>query len=54
MTNADLLGPWVRRFLLEYLVGERHFAENTRRSYRDTLALLIPFIATVTKTTVDR
>ena len=54
MSNADALGPWVRRFLLEYLVGERHFAENTRRSYRDTLALLIPFIATATKTTVDR
>jgi site-specific recombinase XerD len=54
MSKVDLLGPWVRRFLLEYLVGERHFAENTRRSYRDTLALLIPFIATATKTTVDR
>ena len=54
MSNVDLLGPWVRRFLLEYLVGERHFAENTRRSYRDTLALLIPFLATATKTSVDR
>ena len=54
MSNVDLFGPWVRRFLLEYLVGERHFAENTRRSYRDTLALLIPFIATATKITVDR
>lgn len=54
MSKPDLLGPWVRRFLLEYLVGERHFAENTRQSYRDTLALLIPFVATATKTTVDR
>jgi len=54
MSKPDLLGPWVRRFLLEYLVGERHFAENTRRSYRDTLALVIPFIATATHTTVDR
>lgn len=54
MSKVDLLGPWVRRFLLEYLVGERHFAENTRRSYRDTLALLIPFIATATHRTVDR
>ncbi len=54
MRNADALGPWVRRFLLEYLVGERHFAENTRRSYRDTLALLIPFAAAATKITVDR
>lgn len=54
MTKPDRLGPWVRRFLLEYLVGERNLAENTRRSYRDTLALLIPFIAAATKTPVDR
>lgn len=54
MSKPDLLGPWVRRFLLEYLVGERHFAANTQRSYRDTLALLIPFIATATKISIDR
>ena len=54
MTNPDRLGPWVRRFLLEYVVGERNFAINTQRSYRDTLALLIPFLATATKTLVDR
>jgi integrase/recombinase XerD len=54
MTNADLLGPWVRRFLLEYLVGERNVAANTRRSYRDTLRLVIPFIATATHTPLDR
>jgi site-specific recombinase XerD len=54
MSKSEVLGPWVRRFLLEYLVGERNVAENTRRSYRDTLALLIPFIAIATKTPVDR
>ena len=54
MTNPDRLGPWVRRFLLEYVVGERNFAVNTQRSYRDTLALLIPFLASATKTLVDR
>ena len=54
MNNADLLGPWVRRFLLEYLVGERNVAENTRRSYRDTLTLVIPFIATAAHRPVDR
>ena len=54
MSNPALLGPWVRRFLLEYLVGERNFAENTRRSYRDSLALLIPWTATARSTTVDR
>ncbi len=37
MTKTNLLGPWVRRFLLEYLVTELNLARNTQRSYRDTL-----------------
>ena len=45
MTDHNLLGPWVRRFLLEYLVTERNLARNTQQSYRDTLCLLIPFLA---------
>jgi integrase/recombinase XerD len=54
VSETDLLGPWLRRFLLEYLVGERNLAVNTQRSYRDTLCLLIPFLADATKATVDR
>jgi integrase/recombinase XerD len=45
MADASRLGPWVRRFLLEHLIGERNLSLNTQRSYRDTLALLIPFTA---------
>ena len=45
MDDAARLGPWVRRFLLEHLIGERNLSVNTQRSYRDTLALLIPFAA---------
>lgn len=45
MADISILGPWIRRFLLEYLVTERNLARNTQRSYRDTLVLLIPFIA---------
>src|SRR5215471_20487081 len=48
------LGPWVRRFLLEHLVGERNLARNTQKSYRDSLALLIPFIADKVHKTVDQ
>ena len=40
MDKTAMLGPWVRRFLLEHLVGERNLAANTQRSYRDTLVLL--------------
>ena len=45
MNDATSLGVWVRRFLLEHLVGERNLARNTQRSYRDTLVLLLPFVA---------
>src|ERR1039458_7794379 len=45
MNDLTLLGPWVRRFLLEQLVAEPSLARNTQRSYRDALTLLIPFVA---------
>ncbi len=52
--RTTLLGSWVRRFLLEHLVAERNLARNTQRSYRDTLALLIPFVAMKSAKVVDR
>lgn len=54
MNNMALLGPWVRRFLLEHLVAERNLARNTQRSYRDALTLLIPFVAGKLHQSVDR
>src|SRR5271165_5251134 len=54
MSDLTMLGPWVRRFLLEHLVSERNLASNTRRSYRDTLTLLIPFVAEKANKSVDR
>lgn len=54
MTNSNLLGPWVRRFLLEHLVGERNLAPNTQRSYRDMLTLLLPYAANSVKKVVDK
>jgi integrase/recombinase XerD len=52
--KSALLGPWVKRFLLEHLIAERNLSTNTQRSYRDTLVLLIPYAATQQKTPVDR
>jgi integrase/recombinase XerD len=46
MKEHELLGPWIRRFLLEYLVEERNMSPNTQHSYRDALRLLLPFIST--------
>src|SRR5438552_12781176 len=54
MTDSALLGPWVRRFLLEHLVGERNLARNTQQSYRDTLRLLLPFTARRSRKRIDR
>ena len=54
MTDNALIGPWVRRFLLEYLIGERNLAYNTQRSYRDTLRLILPFAAKRIAKSIDR
>ncbi len=53
MTNSNRLGPWVRRFLLEHVINERNLSRGTQRSYRDTLTLLIPFVARKVRRSVD-
>jgi len=45
MKKHELLGPWIRRFLLEHLVQERNMSPNTQYSYRDALRMFLPFIA---------
>ncbi len=54
MRDTTLLGPWIRRFLLEHLIGERNLARNTQQSYRDTLCQLIPFVSGRLHKPVDR
>lgn len=54
MRDPTLLGPWIRRFLLEHVVAERNLARNTQTSYRDTLRLVLPFLQTVAGTPIDR
>ena len=54
MNDAELIGPWIRRFLVEHLVGERNLSRNTQASYRDTLVLLLPFASEKLSITVDR
>jgi site-specific recombinase XerD len=53
MTDT-LLGPWIRRFLVEHLVVERNLSRNTQTSYRDTLCLLLPFVARLAKKRTDQ
>lgn len=54
MHDKNLIGPWIRRFLLEHLVTERNLSRNTQASYRDTLTLLLPFASTHGCRVIDR
>ena len=54
MSDRRPLGPWIRRFLLEHLVADRNLARHTQASYRDTLALLLPFLSAAARTPIDR
>ena len=55
MDNLTLLGTWVQRFLLDYMSGERNLAHKyPMQLSRDTLTLLLPFVATAQRTAVDR
>ena len=54
MNNMNLIGPWVRRFLMENLIQERNLTRNTQHSYRDMLILLLPFAANKVKKQVDK
>lgn len=54
MEKHELLGPWIRRFLLEYLLRERNMSPNTQHSYRDALRMFLPFIALRARKELDR
>ena len=54
MRDVHGLGSWLRRFLCEHIVTERNLARNTQHSYRDTFALLLPFVSGKLRKPVDR
>ncbi len=54
MTTKTLIGPWIRRFLLEYIIGERNFTKNTQQSYRDTLTIFLSFLTKHIGRPIDR
>ena len=45
MPSQHLIGPFVRRFLLEHVTADRNLSPHTRKSYRDGLRLLFEFLA---------
>ena len=54
MHNHKTLGSWLRRFLADYIVIEQGLARNTQLSYRDTFALVVPFVSTRARKPADR
>ena len=46
MPSKQLIGPFVRRFLLEDVTADRNLSPHTRKSYRDCLRLLFEYLAT--------
>ena len=50
----DKVGPWVRRFLVEYLIGERNYSLHTQQSRRDTFVLFLPFAAKRCRCALDQ
>jgi integrase/recombinase XerD len=53
MKKESLLGSWIKRFLLEYLITLRNLSRNTQLSYRDTFRLLLPFISRLAKKSIE-
>ena len=45
MNPSHPIGPFVRRFLVEEVAAERGLSPNTQKSYRDTIRLLLRFLA---------
>ena len=43
--DQHLLGPYIRRFLLEHVVADRNLSRNTQCSYRDGIRVLLRFMA---------
>ena len=54
MSSVHTLGYWLQRFFTEHIVTERDLARNTRKSYRDTFNLLLPFVSSKLRKAVDR
>lgn len=45
MNNNNFLSPWIKRFLLDYLINVKNLSRNTQQSYRDTFRMYLPLVA---------
>lgn len=54
MENHNLLSPWVKQFLLEYLISIKNLSRNTQQSYRDTFRQYLPLAAKKVRKPIDQ
>jgi integrase/recombinase XerD len=45
MDEQLFLGPWIKRFLLEYVISVKNLSRNTQQSYRDAFRIYLPYAA---------
>lgn len=49
MSDTHRVSPWLRRFFTDHITTERNLSTNTKRSYRDTFIMLLPYMKTKTR-----
>jgi integrase/recombinase XerD len=54
MNNHNFLSPWIKRFLLEYLINIKNLSRNTQQSYRDTFRQYLPHAAKKVRKPIDQ
>jgi len=54
MDNHNFLSPWIKRFLLEYLINIKNLSRNTQQSYRDTFRQYLPQVAKKVRKPIDQ
>ena len=54
MDNHNFLSPWIKRFLLEYLINIKNLSHNTQHSYRDTFRQYLPHAAKKARKPIDQ
>lgn len=53
-SSTDLLGYWLRKFLVDHVIVTRNLSRNTQISYRDTFRLLVTYAADSTHKAIDK
>ena len=53
MAKAEKLSLWLKRFFTDFVSTERNYSINTKRSYRDTFIILLPYAKTKARKTPE-